>query len=1104
MNEEHPRRDIIRELFEKTVYGPLFGENEVLDTHPLNLYMTGILCPRDISKEPNAVQEPEDIFFNTQNQDIDETFPNNEVIENREMSDGNSESESEDPKLTKYSINISSFGMTFICESSISELNVVLDYTYYLFEEDLPFETYIDKNGQQKPIVKYKYIAQKCSWNKSIETSQTSQLISIPHSENGLELELVIRIQNTNKKKIVSLFLSNISPVSKDFKLRERKTLPLLVFRPSISVDITEDKIIDVGSTVKIDFLNDDENDMLYRKYKRYGRGHNCAVSYNEDTKNIQTRFLPFQRTKWLKTDWDDTKDIRNFSEVFNVKDFLLNHDISKNTVIEKLQGFAASYENWINSNSIPEKYGSSFNKNKINCVQTKERIDKGIQLLSSSDLIYSVWQDAHSAMQRQFEISNRNLIYRPFQIAFLLLMIECIVNDKSEDREIADLLWIPTGGGKTEAYLAVSAFTILFRRKYYGNDGNGLAIISRYTLRLLTAQQFERTAKLVCALELIRKEKETDYGTDPISLGLFIGSTSSPNKVGDAKNTIIRGATHSFPLQRCPWCGKELSNISNSVTETKNAFSIMRQTRFVIRCINSDCEFHSKLPVQFVDQMLEKETPTMIICTADKFAMMPFQFDKFKKIIMSGRHPELIIQDELHLIDSSLGSIFGLYETTNSLLWEKNHKIKIIASTATPKEAESQLKLLFNRKISTFPKPLTNIDDTFFSRLEDKEFGRCYIGFMPTSTSAKNSLIAAMASFLAASVISKNEKTKKDSYGYYFLDDANDPYKLLTCYFNSIRELGSTSATIDDDVIKKFESISKYLYVSNEYNTDNTIDYIKEIKDLNKTKSPRRNNYPGLDRIELTGRVSSKDLTFYLNRLEKKDKALPDILMSTNMISVGIDIPDLNLMIVNGQPKKVAEYIQASSRTGRHKNNPGLILTLYNPVKLRDISFYEYFNSFHQTFYRYIEPVSVTPFSSQSLRRGLYAQMISLLRDREPKLDNHITHKTVYSFENLLKAMIERIGEDDKEKIKEVQDNFNKIRESKMENFEYVIQAGNPMYAYLSSEFDNQSNYHYAIKFINEENNSEPLKFAEKCMTSFRDVSGECEIKIIDIDYKD
>lgn len=321
-------------------------------------------------------------------------------------------------------------------------------------------------------------------------------------------------------------------------------------------------------------------------------------------------------------------------------------------------------------------------------------------------------------------------------------------------------------------------------------------------------------------------------------------------------------------------------------------------------------------------------------------------------------RPPDLIIQDELHLISGPLGTLVGLYETAIDRLasWEvdgKRVRPKVIASTATIRQAQDQVHSLFVRKVQVFPPQGLDVSDNFFSRQREpsEEFpGRRYLGICATGRRLKAATIRTYTAILAAA------QSLLEEYG-----DRVDPWMTLVGYFNSMRELGGTRRLVDDDIQQRLNKM-----------------------DLRGLARRRRLNVE-----ELTSRKSSTDIPLVLDRLETpfelsrdktKDKRRPlDVLLATNMISVGVDVSRLAVMTVTGQPKTTAEYIQATSRVGRR--HPGLVITIFNWARPRDLSHYERFEHYHATFYQHVESLSLTPFSSGAIDRGLSALLVALIR---------------------------------------------------------------------------------------------------------------------------
>lgn len=573
--------------------------------------------------------------------------------------------------------------------------------------------------------------------------------------------------------------------------------------------------------------------------------------------------------------------------------------------------------------------------------------------------------------------IEKKDASWRAFQLAFILMNIDGINNPTSVDRDIVDLIWIPTGGGKTEAYLGLTGFTIFLRRLKDPVNGGGTSIIMRYTLRLLAAQQFVRASILICACEKIRREcKEYNLGKEEISIGLWVGDTPTPNKNTKASEIfkkLTKTANSSqelennkrnynkFQVLKCPWCGTKLE-MDYVDGKIRGRWGYNYDKKKIIFCPDLRCDFKNALPIQVVDEELYKKPPTLLFGTVDKFASLPWEGEVSKLFGLdhnsNNKQPELIIQDELHLISGPLGSMVGLYETAidaicSNITNGSGVRPKIVASTATIKRASEQCKMLFNREVSQFPPSGINIEDSFFIKevpIEEKP-GRLYVGIMPSGKTPTTAQVRLYTAILESPRFIDAE------------EDIIDKYWTVVGYFNSIRELGKTSNLVKDDI------------------ASNIVRYMRRLL---KSDQVRYANFPQ----ELTSRVESTEIVKILKNLENNYKVIEDynfnnrpidVLLASNMISVGVDVSRLDLMVVCGQPKQTSEYIQASSRVGR--KYPGLVFTLYNQSKTRDRSHYELFYPYHQTFYKYVEPTSITPFSEQARERGLHAVFISMVR---------------------------------------------------------------------------------------------------------------------------
>lgn len=642
-------------------------------------------------------------------------------------------------------------------------------------------------------------------------------------------------------------------------------------------------------------------------------------------------------------------------------------------------------------------------------------RIETGIKLLSDPDVLdaFKIANRAMAQAARRREAIRLQTDptkvdaprWRPFQLAFVLMTLNGIFDPFVLDRETVDLLFFPTGGGKTEAYLGLAAFTMVLRRlRHPGIRSAGMSVLMRYTLRLLTLDQLGRAAALMCALELEREQNKAKLGDWPFEIGLWVGSAATPNRMGctgytgpGAEETAYtrtrRFRTNSkrhpspIPLETCPWCGEKFD--ANSFRLVPNERAPLNLT---VRCVNYQCDFSGDrpLPILGVDEPIYRRLPAFLIATVDKMAALPwtgetgtlfglvdrYDTDGFYGPCMPGRGaslggnlppPDLVIQDELHLISGPLGTIAGVYEAAIDTLAgrtvdEKRLRPKIIASTATVRRAARQIRALFDRMhVSVFPPPGPDRRDSFFAITEPatKTPARTYIGITGQGRSLKVVMMrAALTVLSAAQTLYDREGGKKNK------KNPVDPYMTLLGYFNSLRELGGSRRIMEDEVRTRLDQYSRR----------------RRLEPQDGLFSDRKISY---EVLELTSRVPTSEVATAKRRLGLPfwESERVDVALATNMISVGLDILRLGLMLVLGQPKTSAEYIQATSRVGRNPMEPGLILTLLNVHKPRDRSHYERFETYHATFYRAVEATSVTPYSPRALDRALAAVIVALCR---------------------------------------------------------------------------------------------------------------------------
>lgn len=691
--------------------------------------------------------------------------------------------------------------------------------------------------------------------------------------------------------------------------------------------------------------------ELLYRDAVAVAVGHGCAVTWDEvPARRLETTYLPQQEVRVSRAERAELDGRLGMATLAAGDDRRALLDV------------VDAYEEWIETSAgrLPSLAGEvrgTAEDHLQMARDTAHRMRRGIAVLDSDRDAATAFRVMNAVMQEQRARqemvragddipSDTEQQWRPFQLAFILLNLEGLVDAGSEERDVADLLWFPTGGGKTEAYLGLVAFVLALRRLRGGRGGGGgVGVIMRYTLRLLTLQQFERAAGLVCALEDWRRRELPD--AEPITIGLWVGRSGTPNTHQDASSALraLREGRptgeHGNPRQllTCPWCGTELSHTAYGIDRGATR-------RLRVRCPGAQCEFRDGLPVLVVDEDVYDVRPSLLIGTVDKFAMMAWN-PRVRRILGSDgavEPPDLIIQDELHLISGPLGTLVGLYETAVDAAATRRARPKVVASTATIRRARSQVKAVFDRDTRQFPPPGIDPGDSFFAVEAPPEElpARRYVGVLAPGTSHATLLVRSYAALLQAG---------KDLEAP---DEVKDAYWTLLGYFNSLRVLGAAYIQCIDDVPGRIPVVAR-----------------REGTDRRDLLEPK----------ELTSRVPSDEVPQRLKELSTSLGApdCQDVVLATNMISVGVDVDRLGLMVVMGQPQTTSEYIQATSRVGRRY--PGLVVALYNSARTRDLSHYESFVPYHRALYRQVEATGATPFAPRAVDRGLHGVLVSLVR---------------------------------------------------------------------------------------------------------------------------
>jgi Helicase conserved C-terminal domain len=746
---------------------------------------------------------------------------------------------------------------------------------------------------------------------------------------------------------------------------------------------------------------------LLYRNKRTYAIGHGCAAGWEEPdggaTSAVRAESLPAYEVSSL------TPDIfRELGDGSRVPVQASMNDLAKGSTEGRAQveTILDLYASWIDDRAVEmaglePHYRAAAARHLELCRGALTRMRAGWALATSDPLASRAFRLANEAMLyqqirsklplRDVRLSKDGILevtapapevragsgtgfWRPFQIAFLLASLPEIVDARAPDRELVDLIFFPTGGGKTEAYLGAAAVSMLARRLRDSGDV-GTDVLMRYTLRLLTAQQFLRAASLLCVMEDIR-DREPDLGEARFSIGIWLGGATTPNTWKSAKAALARlrndsRAENPFLLLRCPWCGARMGPVPKSGRGQEAVGYVLVGSGVRFRCPDRACRYSGTrgLPVHVVDEDIYATRPTLVIGTVDKFAMLAWRPEARQLFGLDARGdrdvspPGLIIQDELHLISGPLGSMVGLYEPVIEDLCTDHRaepavRPKIIASTATIRRYEKQVRDLYGRaRVALFPPHGLEEGHSFFAEPAvstdgSPARGRRYLGVMSASLGSTQTVQVRVA---ASTLQAATEIPDTDRDGYW--TNLN--------FLNSLRELGNTVSLLQSDIP----------------------DYLTGLRNRD-ALLPADTRWPRTV-LELTSRRRSDEIPKAIEQLQKRcgENGCVDICLASSIIEVGVDIDRLSLMTIVGQPKTTAQYIQVSGRVGRSWwERPGLVITIYGAAKPRDRSHYERFRSYHQRLYAQVEPTSLTPFALPVLQRGLHGAVVTQVRQSGPE----------------------------------------------------------------------------------------------------------------------
>lgn len=891
---------------------------------------------------------------------------------------------------------------------------------------------------------------------------------------------------------------------------------------------------------------------LLYRTNHAFALGHGCAGDWQAEegrkhSSKVIAEPLPFHETPPVTPDLVYPKGHPKAGQRLFIK--MLPLAKAEAGWMEPLLELADLYDAWISGQegliaSLEEVHKGAAQRHVDRAKTCSARIRKGLKLVeddSQASLAFRLTNEAILLQQiagrfpfREIsvqkgtrtwskELSQPSLqhenaadrSWRAFQMAFLLMSLPGLWDGQDPDREVADLIWFPTGGGKTEAYLGATAFHLIARRlQDPGNSGTG--VIMRYTLRLLTSQQFQRAAGLICALEQIRiRESKNSVGSilgeSQFRIGIWVGGSTTPNTHAqsiEAFNAAQQKGPEQYQhvMLRCPWCGSEMGPRRNHRKSVAPRFVLhgLRPSgvgggrRILLHCPDPGCNYHDALPVEVVDEGIYQNPPALIIGTVDKFAMLAWKHEgrSIFGIDAQGCHhvdpPGLIIQDELHLITGPLGSMVGLYEgvieelcTRRSRLYGTVTRPKLVASTATTRASTRQIRDLYAReKTAVFPPPGLNADDSFFATYDRYEEGpekgqikpgRMYIGVLARGYGSGLTVNVRVFSALlaAAKLVPEGER---------------DPWYTLLVFYNALRELGAGLTLFGADIPERLANLR------NRWTPGGERRFLNHV-------------------LELTGRLENSEIPAALKALERefpKEKKVVDACLASNIIEVGVDVPRLGLMAVSGQPKNTAQYIQATGRIGREVDKPGLVAMAYDHRKARDLSHFEHFRDYHGRLYAQVEPCSVTPFTVQLLERALHGAFLVWIRNRIPvdeqkdPRDFHpagsAARKSLAEFADAMRVRIRLLFKEDTAVCNQSLTVFERVLRRRTEEWDAVTRTGGRQLAvcWKNNDLSDESGEMPLMRYYGEPCRTDWLPYTWATPSSMRGVDAECPAAVV------
>lgn len=736
---------------------------------------------------------------------------------------------------------------------------------------------------------------------------------------------------------------------------------------------------------IELDYFADD-----YKYDKNvFALGNNCNVEYDSELVEIQTTHVPVYIQKRLIT---NNSLVARFDDLIAEPIDTLAHIYQE--MLREIQKWRRDYE--ARKNQLTPLGKRQF-KAEIDGFDLEiKRFKTGIDLIQNHNSIRAAFCYMNMAFKQAAKGYDS---WRLFQIVFVVSLILDVVAHEPElmlDEDIVrkaktddvDILYFPTGGGKTEAFLGIMVFNLFFDR--IRGKFAGLTAILKYPLRLLSVQQVQRVSNILASAEQIRVAK--GLGGDRFGLGYFVGRDNTPNKIDrNDKQTLSELPAEELDekyrlLDVCPFCGKQ----SVHVVFDKDAQSLLHI------CSENGCASGGKLPLLMVDDDIYRFLPSVIISTVDKMTAIGFNSrfhnllcgaefkcpkhgytDKttcwikdcecipsdFERVRMKDPAPTLLIQDELHLIKESLGTYDAHYESLIEYFIKNlsgcNRGIKVIGATATISAYEQQAKHLYWKNAIRFPAASPYLDHNFYSRIDENDTCRIILGYAPFGKAIVNSV----------------------AYSLQYLKRV-----VWDLYQNPEQVLGFDGFHVDGSIQEQVQEVKKLLedyWIILEYNNvkleSNRV--LQALEDPINTELNSEGIQP-LSAKKMTGDDSFQEVRATLSAIEHADSIVSDVdfnmIAATSMISHGVDADRFNLMMFYGMPGNTAEYIQAYSRVGR--KHTGVVIDIMRPSREKDQSYLKNFYKFHEYKDILVDSVSINRWAAKAVETTLPGVISGLL----------------------------------------------------------------------------------------------------------------------------